>query len=116
VKHKQESPLQLSERGKNFLAGAIGLTALAGVGYAIEAASPDHSIHHDTHEEQVSVTAGIQGNSETALAQYVQKLTGTPDSTALLVGRFDAQDPEHDGRVAAGEDLTISVEVPNKPQ
>jgi hypothetical protein len=113
MKHKTESPVRLTERGKNAIAGVVGLAALAGVGVAAEAASHDNSIHNNTHEERVSVTAGQDGNSEIALAHYIQKLTHTPDPTELLVGRLDAKDPGHDANLGAGQELTITVDVPN---
>lgn len=92
--------------------GAIAMLSTATVALGVEKLDQP-SPFENTHPEKVTVIAGVNGNSETDLADFIQKKYNTADRNELLVGRLDAQDPGHDANLSDGEQLTITVDVPD---
>jgi hypothetical protein len=92
--------------------GSIALLATASVALGVEKLDQP-SPFEDTHPEKVTVTAGTNGNTETDLAKFINNKYDTADSQELLMGRLDDQDPGHDAALDAGEELTITVDVPD---
>ena len=113
VRHPNPNQLTRGERFRVIAGlGGIGLLMTAILAVGAEKASQPSPLEH-THPAEVTVTAGVDGNNETDLANFVAKKYNTVESPGQVRQELDDRDPGHDAVVGMGEKLTITVDVPD---